>query len=60
MLLAVGVLAAMMHGFRAAGQWSNNRGENMRGTDAHFYEVYTCADGRYVALKPSNPSSTRS
>jgi len=49
------LLTAMMHGFRAAGQWSDNRGENLLDTGAHFYEVYTCADGRYVALGPIEP-----
>jgi alpha-methylacyl-CoA racemase len=49
------LLTAMMHGFRAAGQWSDNRGENMLDTGAHFYEVYTCADGRYVALGSIEP-----
>ncbi len=44
------LLSSMMYGFKAAGQWSNNRGENMLDGGAHFYDVYTCADGKYVAV----------
>ena len=49
------LLSSMMYGFRAAGQWSNSRGENLLDGGAHFYDVYTCADGRYVAVGAIEP-----
>ncbi|SES91145.1 MULTISPECIES: CaiB/BaiF CoA transferase family protein [Marinobacter] len=49
------LLSSMMYGFKAAGQWSNNRGENLLDGGAHFYDVYTCADGKYVAVGAIEP-----
>jgi alpha-methylacyl-CoA racemase len=43
------LLAGMMHGLRAAGQWGE-RGTNLLDSGAWFYEVYETADGRYVSL----------
>jgi alpha-methylacyl-CoA racemase len=43
------LLAGMMHGLRAAGQWGE-RGSNLLDSGAWFYEVYETADGRYVSL----------
>ena len=44
------LLSAMMYGMKAAGQWSNQRGENMLDGGAHFYDSYVCADGKCVAI----------
>jgi alpha-methylacyl-CoA racemase len=55
MLLAVGLLAAFMYGFKAKGQWSNQRGENMLDGGAHFYDTYACADGKYIAIGAIEP-----
>lgn len=49
------LLSAMMYGMKAAGQWSNRRGENMLDTGSHFYDTYACADGRYVAIGALEP-----
>lgn len=49
------LLSSMMYGFKAAGQWSNNRGENLLDGGAHFYDVYACADGRYLAVGAIEP-----
>jgi len=49
------LLSAMMYGFKAAGQWSNQRGDNLLDGGAFFYGTYACADGRYVALGPIEP-----
>ncbi|MBL4610767.1 CaiB/BaiF CoA transferase family protein [Halopseudomonas sp.] len=49
------LLSSMMYGFNAMGQWSNNRGENLLDGGAHFYDVYTCADGKYVAVAAIEP-----
>ncbi len=49
------LLSAMMYGFKAAGSWSNQRGENLLDGGAHFYDVYACADGKYVAVGALEP-----
>jgi alpha-methylacyl-CoA racemase len=49
------LLSAMMVGMKAAGQWSNQRGENMLDGGAHFYDTYACADGKYVAIGAIEP-----
>ncbi|AOZ09374.1 CaiB/BaiF CoA transferase family protein [Cupriavidus malaysiensis] len=49
------LLSAMMYGFKAAGSWSNQRGENLLDGGAHFYGTYACADGKYVAIGAIEP-----
>jgi len=49
------LLSAMMYGFKSAGQWSNQRGENMLDGGAHFYDTYACADGKFVAVGAIEP-----
>jgi alpha-methylacyl-CoA racemase len=49
------LLAAMMYGMKAAGQWSNQRGENLLDGGAHFYDTYACADGKHVAIGAIEP-----
>jgi alpha-methylacyl-CoA racemase len=49
------LLSAMMYGFRAAGSWSDARGENLLDGGAHFYDSYACADGKYVAVGAIEP-----
>jgi alpha-methylacyl-CoA racemase len=43
-------LMAMMYGLRAAGLWSDSRGENLLDGGAHFYDTYETADGRYISV----------
>ncbi len=43
------LLAGMIHGLRADGQWGE-RGTNLLDSGAWFYEVYATADGRYVSV----------
>jgi alpha-methylacyl-CoA racemase len=43
-------LMTMMHGMRAAGFWSEERGSNLLDTGAHFYEVYETQDGKYISV----------
>jgi len=50
------LLAGMMHGLRASGQWGE-RGTNLLDTGAWFYEVYETADGGYISLGPIDPQS---
>jgi len=49
------LLSAMMYGMKAAGKWSNQRGENLLDGGAHFYGTYACADGKYVAIGSIEP-----
>jgi alpha-methylacyl-CoA racemase len=49
------VLMAMMHGMRAMGFWTEERGTNIIDTGAHFYDVYETADGRYVSIGSIEP-----
>jgi alpha-methylacyl-CoA racemase len=49
------LLSSMMYGFKAAGQWSNHRGDNMLDGGAFFYDTYACADGRHVAVGAIEP-----
>jgi len=49
------LLSAMVYGFKAAGQWNNQRGENLLDGGAHFYDTYACADGKYVAVGAIEP-----
>jgi len=43
-------LMTAIYGIKAAGVWTNNRGENLLDTGAHFYEVYETSDGKYVSI----------
>ena len=49
------LLSTMMYGFKAQGQWSNQRGDNMLDGGAHFYDTYTCADGKHIAIGAIEP-----
>ncbi|HEX7096824.1 MAG TPA: CaiB/BaiF CoA-transferase family protein [Acidimicrobiales bacterium] len=49
------VLTTMLHAFRSIGAWSDERGTNILDTGAHFYDVYECADGRYISLGSIEP-----
>jgi alpha-methylacyl-CoA racemase len=44
------VLTTVFHGLRARGLWSDERASNLIDTGSHFYEVYECADGKFVAV----------
>ncbi|KAA9153189.1 CoA transferase [Amycolatopsis acidicola] len=44
------VLSQMMWAFRGAGTWSDTRGVNLLDGGAPYYDTYTCADGRYIAV----------
>lgn len=45
-------LMTNFHGMRAAGLMSLERGTNFSDSGAPFYDVYECADGRYVSVAP--------
>ncbi|MEW6297913.1 MAG: CaiB/BaiF CoA-transferase family protein [Thermodesulfobacteriota bacterium] len=48
-------LMAAIYGLRAAGHWSDRRGENILDTGAHYYNVYETRDGKYVAVGSIEP-----
>jgi alpha-methylacyl-CoA racemase len=48
-------LMTPFYGLRAAGIWSDERGDNFLDSGAPHYEVYACADGTYVSVAPLEP-----
>ncbi|MDR5752394.1 MULTISPECIES: CaiB/BaiF CoA-transferase family protein [unclassified Caballeronia] len=50
MVDGVASIMTVTQGLHAAGMLSKERGTNLLDTGAHFYEVYACADGRYVSV----------
>jgi alpha-methylacyl-CoA racemase len=49
-------LANFVLGLRAQGAWPAPPGGNLLDTGAPFYEVYTCADGREIAVGALEPA----
>jgi crotonobetainyl-CoA:carnitine CoA-transferase CaiB-like acyl-CoA transferase len=43
-------LQTMYFGLQAAGLWNSARGANAIDSGSHFYQVYRCADGKYVSV----------
>lgn len=48
----VASLMAQLIGLRAAGMMSAERGTNLLDSGAPFYDVYACADGKYITIGP--------
>jgi alpha-methylacyl-CoA racemase len=55
MVDGVAALSAMLWSYRGQGLWSDERGGNVLDGGAPFYDTYTCADGRYVAVGAIEP-----
>jgi alpha-methylacyl-CoA racemase len=49
------ILMTFIHGMRAMGVWSDERGTNLLDTGAHFYDVYETKDGEHVSLGSIEP-----
>ncbi|MGB9106199.1 MAG: CaiB/BaiF CoA-transferase family protein [Terriglobales bacterium] len=49
------LLMAMVYGWKAAGEWSTEKGVNLLDGGAHFYNTYECADGKWVAVGAFEP-----
>lgn len=49
------LLTTMIHGMRAMGLWSNQRGANLLDSGAPFYDVYETADGGFMAVGAIEP-----
>ncbi len=45
-------LMTSMYGMLAAGMWALERGTNIADSGTPFYDVYVCADGKYVSVAP--------
>ncbi|WP_198968770.1 CaiB/BaiF CoA transferase family protein [Xylophilus sp. ASV27] len=52
MVDGVASLMTVTLSLHAAGMLGKERGTNLLDTGAHFYEVYECADGRYLSVAP--------
>jgi alpha-methylacyl-CoA racemase len=48
-------LVTMIYGMLGAGLWQDRRAENLLDGGAPFYDTYTCADGRHVAVGALEP-----
>jgi len=55
MVEGAALLTTFLHGLRHAGRWSETPGTNFLDSGAHFYEVYECADGGFVAVGAIEP-----
>jgi alpha-methylacyl-CoA racemase len=49
------VLTSFLHGMMAMGGWKDERGVNMLDSGAHYYEVYECADGKFLSVGAIEP-----
>ncbi len=49
------LLATLIHGLRAQGLWRDQRGVNLLDGGAPFYDVYVCADGKFIAVGALEP-----
>ena len=47
---ATTTIMGFVQGLRAQGVWGLDRGTNLLDTGAPYYDTYTCADGRWVAM----------
>jgi len=48
-------LMTMFYNMRAVGMWSAERDSNLLDGGAHFYDTYTCADGKWLAVGSIEP-----
>lgn len=55
MVEGAAVLSTFIHGMRAMGIWSDERGTNMLDTGAHYYDVYETSDAKFVSLGSIEP-----
>lgn len=56
MVDGVSNLMAMFHDLSQAGLHSEQRGTNLLDSGAWFYDVYECADGKWISLGPIEPA----
>jgi alpha-methylacyl-CoA racemase len=51
----VASMSALQWSMRARGMYQDERGSNLLDSGAPFYEVYACADGKFIALGAIEP-----
>ena len=49
------LLMTFIHGLKAMGLWSSDRGTNLLDSGAPFYDVYECADGEWISVGSIEP-----
>ncbi len=52
MVDGVASLMTSVYGMHAAGMLHTERGSNVTDSGAYFYDVYACADGRWISIAP--------
>lgn len=55
MVDGVASMLAVFHGLKHAGIWTDERDANLLDGGAHFYDVYECADDRWISLGAIEP-----
>jgi len=53
------LLMTMIYSFKANGQWSDKRADNLIDGGLPIYDCYPCADGKWLALGPLEPQFHR-
>ena len=56
MVEGAGLMTLLLHGLRAQGMWSDERGTNLLDGSAPFYTTYRCADGEWLAVAALEPA----
>lgn len=49
------LLTALIQGWRSSGLWNAEAGTNNGDGGAHFYDVYACADEKYISIGSMEP-----
>ena len=49
------IMMTMFYGMKAMGVWGEPPGTNILDTGAHFYDVYECADGKFLSVGAIEP-----
>ena len=55
----VASLTTPLHGMLRAGLLNHDRGTNAIDSGSHFYDVYECADGKWISIAPVEPKFYR-
>lgn len=55
MVEGAGLMTLLLHGLRAQGMWSDERGTNLLDGSAPFYACYPCPDGGWLAVAALEP-----
>ncbi|MEZ5073469.1 MAG: CaiB/BaiF CoA-transferase family protein [Solirubrobacterales bacterium] len=55
MVEGASVMMTLIHAMREIGMWAGRPGTNLLDSGAHFYEVYECSDGGFIAVGALEP-----